>query len=78
MPVYSLAGGEIVVDPGAAMSLNRPVDDLTGHVRRHYLDRCNLAARDPVADAVYHVGGLEREQARLFDQTVRFSGALVP
>ena len=73
---------KFLADAAAAMSLNRFVDNLTGHPRGDHFDHGDLLAGGLVADLVHHVGGMQGQQARLIDGDSRFGdfvaqGALV-
>ena len=62
---------EVLGDAAAAVDLDRAVDDVEGHVGGHHLDHGDLGTRRLVADLVHHVGGFQRQQARLLDLDAR-------
>src|SRR3546814_14549235 len=69
---------EVLGHAGAAMRLDRIVDDLQRHVRRLNLDHRDLGRRSLVADLVHHVGGLPAKQARHFDVDAGAGAAMFP
>src|SRR5712671_5110715 len=58
---------KILADPGAAADLDGAIDDPLSHVGGHHLDHGNLGPCGLVADRVHHVGGVQRQEARLVD-----------
>src|SRR5262249_4172404 len=58
---------KILADASAATHLDGAVDDLLRYIGCDDLDHGNLGACGLVADRVHHVGGVERQQARLVD-----------
>src|SRR3954469_9931196 len=67
---------EVVAHPCGAVGLDRPVDNLEGHVRRSHLDHGDLLGRGLVADRVHSISGVEDEEARLVDEDPRVGDAL--
>src|SRR5215469_3519999 len=59
---------KVVADAAAAERLDGPVDDLTGHVGRDYLDHRNLLLGGLVSRTVHHPRGLQQEKSRLIDE----------
>ncbi len=58
---------KILADAAAAADLDGAVDDFLGHVGGHHLDHGNFGPCGFVAHRIYHVGGVQRQQARLVD-----------
>ena len=66
----------VVADAGAAVQLDRPVDDVQRHPRGGDLDRGDLGAGTLGAELVDQVGGLEHQQAGLVDLDPRLGDGL--
>src|SRR5215475_15169481 len=58
---------KILADAGAATHLDGAVNDLLRYIGCDDLDHGNLGACGLVTDHVHHVGGVQRQQARLVD-----------
>src|SRR5258707_11867862 len=58
---------KILADAAAAADLDGAVDDFLGHIGGHHLDHGNLGPCGLVARRVHHVGGVQRQEARLVD-----------
>src|SRR5712691_1946909 len=68
---------KILADAAAAADLDGAIDDPLSHVGSHHFDHGNLGTGGLVADRVHHVGGVQRQEARLIDLDAGFREPMV-